>query len=89
MRQHKAWGVSLRRKIVKRSEPTKWATANDCRPLRGLEIAPNLTRGSAFGSTPGFMLPPAPRAWHNIKKLSLQSTKEGELMQLCNLAVVQ
>jgi len=45
-----------------RSEPTKWATANGCRPFHGLDIAPNLTRGSAFGSTPGFMLPPAPRA---------------------------
>src|SRR5215470_12381812 len=68
-RQHKAWGVSPRKKIVKRSEPAKWATANGCRPFHGLDIAPNLTRGSAFGSTPGFMLPPAPRAWKNTKNL--------------------
>src|SRR6266542_798184 len=66
-RQHKAWGLSPRRTIVKRSEPTKWATANGCRPFHGLDIAPNLTRGSTFGSTPGFMLPPAPRAWKNTK----------------------
>src|SRR5262245_65434899 len=58
MRQHKA-----RSKIVMRSEPTKWATANGCRPFHGLDIAPNLTWGSAFGYTPGFILPPAPRAW--------------------------
>ncbi len=44
------------------SEPTKWATANGCRPFHGLDGAPNLTWGSAFGSTPGFTLPPAPRA---------------------------
>src|SRR5215510_15435786 len=74
-RQHKAWGVSPRRKVVKSSEPTKLATANGCRPFHGLDIAPNLTRGSAFGSTPGFMLPPAPRAWPNILKLSLRSTE--------------
>ena len=68
-RQHKAWGVSPRRAAAKRSEPTKWATANGCRPFHGLDIALNLTRGSAFGSTPGFMLPPAPRAWKNTKTL--------------------
>src|SRR6266536_2618990 len=61
-RQHKAWGVSPRRAAAKRSEPTKWATANGCRPFHGLDGAPNLTWGSAFGSTPGFTLPPAPRA---------------------------
>src|SRR5262249_6798587 len=31
-------------------------------PFHGLDGAPNLTWGSAFGSTPGFTLPPAPRA---------------------------
>jgi len=35
---------------------------DSCRPFHGLDIAPNLTRGSAFGSTPGFMLSPAPQA---------------------------
>src|SRR5215813_4318225 len=71
-RQHKAWGVSPRRKVVKRSAAHE--VGDSCRPFHGLDIAPNLTRGSAFGSTPGFMLPPAPRAWPNIKKPSLQST---------------
>jgi hypothetical protein len=33
-----------------------------CHPFHGLGAAPNLTRGSAFGSTLGFMLTPAPRA---------------------------
>jgi hypothetical protein len=33
-----------------------------CRPFHGLDCVPNLTRGSAFGFTPGFMLAPAPRA---------------------------
>jgi hypothetical protein len=33
-----------------------------CRPFHGLDGASNLTRGSAFGSTSGFMLAPAPRA---------------------------
>src|SRR6266540_2253776 len=51
-----------RRAAAKRSEPTEWATANGCRPFHGLDGAPNLTWGSAFGSTPGFTLPPAPRA---------------------------
>src|SRR5215813_4268436 len=33
-----------------------------CRPFHGLDGPPTLTWGSAFSSTPGFMLPPAPRA---------------------------
>src|SRR5262249_12843291 len=33
-----------------------------CRPFHGLDGPPTLTWGSAFSSTPGFMLSPAPRA---------------------------
>jgi len=33
-----------------------------CRPFHGLDGAPTLTRGYAFGYTQGFMLAPAPRA---------------------------
>jgi hypothetical protein len=33
-----------------------------CRPFHGLDGSPKLTWGSAFGSTPGFMLSPAPQA---------------------------
>jgi hypothetical protein len=36
-------------------------------------IALNLTQGFAFGSTLGFMLPPASQAWKNTKNLSFQS----------------
>jgi hypothetical protein len=46
-----------------------------CRPFHGLDGAPNLTQGFAFGYTVGFMLPPASRAWKNTKKRSFQSTK--------------
>jgi len=42
-----------------RSEPTEWATVSGCRPFHGLDGPPNLTWGSAFGSTPGFILTPA------------------------------
>jgi hypothetical protein len=48
--------------VVKDPKPTKWATANGCRPFHGLDGVLNLTQGSAFGSTLGFMLTPAPRA---------------------------
>jgi hypothetical protein len=60
-RKHEAWGVSPRRAVVKDPKPTKWATAV-CRPFHGLDGAPNLTQGSAFGYTLGSMLAPAPRA---------------------------
>jgi hypothetical protein len=43
-------------------KPTKWATASGCHPFHGLDDSPNLTWGSAFGSTLVFMLTPAPRA---------------------------
>ena len=35
---------------------------DSCRPFHGLDGVLNLTQGSAFGSTLGFMLTPAPRA---------------------------
>jgi hypothetical protein len=38
-----------------------------CRPFHGLNGAPNLTQGFAFGYTLGFMLPPASRAWKTPK----------------------
>jgi len=40
-----------------------------CRPFHGLDGAPNLTQGFAFGSTLGFMLSPASRAWKNTNYL--------------------
>jgi len=46
-----------------------------CRPFHGLDGPPNLTQGFAFGSTLGYMLPPASRAWKNTEKFSFQSNQ--------------
>jgi hypothetical protein len=52
-RRHKAWRVSPRGAIVKDTKPTKWATISGCRPFHWLDGAPDLTRGYAFGPSPG------------------------------------
>src|SRR6266498_2457533 len=73
-RQHKAWGVSPRRGAAKRSEPTKWATANGCRPFHGLDGAPNLTWGCGLRLHPRLYSAARSAGLNNTKKLNLQST---------------